>query len=99
MRHGPRLGAIAEPGDAGLTGAAHAAVERAAGLHAVPDDPAIAMLARRSEKVDRALEAVEGVALPVQDHVEGLVVLVAAALAPRHDLSSPRARRVKTALG
>src|SRR5262249_45221205 len=56
-------------------------------LHAVADDPAAAVVAARGEGVDRALEAVERVGGAV-DHLERLVVVVAADFAARHGRSS-----------
>jgi hypothetical protein len=43
---------------------------------AVSDDPAVAMRANRCQRVDRALEAVEGVVLPTDDYFERLVILI-----------------------
>jgi two-component system nitrogen regulation sensor histidine kinase NtrY len=59
--------------------AVRAAVEGPVLLHAVADDPALAVGARRGERVDRAFERVEGagLAIPGGDG-EGLVVVVAA---------------------
>src|SRR5215210_5577131 len=56
-----------------------AAVERAVCLDAVPNHPDPAILADRGERVDRTLEAVEGVRVPT-GHRDGdrLVVIVAA---------------------
>ena len=45
---------------------------------AVSDDAAVAMRANRRERVDRALEAIEGVVLPADDYFKGLVISVLA---------------------
>src|SRR5262249_39536201 len=60
---------------------ARAAEHLSPGLDAVPDDLAPAVLARRGQPVDGALEAVEDVVIAAVDDLEGLVVLVAAHLA------------------
>src|SRR3989442_1626087 len=69
---------------AGHARAAGAAEELPGGLDAVAGDLAAAVGARRRHAVDRALEAVEHVALAGRHYLEGLVVLVAAHLALRH---------------
>ncbi len=53
-------------------------------LDAVSDDLAPAVLARRREGVNRALEAVERVRRALDSNLEGLVVVVSADLAARH---------------
>src|SRR5919198_1209237 len=73
---------------AGQPGAIGTAVEAEAGLDPVADDPAAAVLADRRQRVDGALEAVEGVARPLRDDLERLVVVVAANLAARHGSAS-----------
>src|SRR5262245_26827215 len=67
-----------------LAGAVGAAVEAAAHLGPVPDDGAPTVLAPGRQACDRALEAVERVAVAGRDHLEGLVVVVAADLAFGH---------------
>jgi hypothetical protein len=62
-----------------------AAEERAVLLEPVADDPDAAMVAARGERMDGALEAVEGVGGSVHAHLERLVVVVSARLAPGHD--------------
>ena len=52
------LHAIGRAGDAGFCGAVGAAKHAAVGLDAVPNDPAAAVLAGRSERVDRAIAIV-----------------------------------------
>jgi len=42
------------------------------------DDPAVAMRANRRQRVDRALEAIEGVVLSANDYFERLVIFVLA---------------------
>src|SRR4051812_49628960 len=59
-----------------------AAVEGAVGLDAVADDLAPAVRADRRELVDRALEAVEGVAVARRDHLERQGVVISADLPP-----------------
>src|SRR5687768_2547332 len=76
-----RAGAVGKPFHAHRLGAVNAAEILAARLHAVTDDPALAMVASRREHVDRALEAVEDVRLSVHDDRERLVVAVSAVLA------------------
>src|SRR5690606_9015198 len=55
-----------------------AAVEAAVALDAVTDDSALAMRARRRERLDGALEAIEGVRRVTGVHFERFVVSVAA---------------------
>src|SRR5918994_144173 len=84
-------GPVDRGGDALVLGAVRAAEEPAIRLDAVADDLHAAVLAHRGQRVDRALERVEGVALAVPGDLECLVVLVAAHLTGRH-LSPPTAR-------
>jgi hypothetical protein len=51
---------------------------------AVADDTAIAVWANRRQRVDCALEAVEGVALSAHDNFKRLVIFVLANFACRH---------------
>ncbi len=89
------LGAIAHVGHARLVRAVRAAEGPPLGLGAVPDHAAPAVGAARRERLDRALEAVEHVALPGGLDLERLVVLVPADLArPRHR-SPSRALRAR----
>ena len=53
-------------------------------LPAVPNNPAVAVRANRDERVDRALETVEGMALPSHKYFECLVILVFAHFACSH---------------
>ena len=53
-------------------------------FNAVPDDPAVAMCANRRQRVDGALETVEGVVLPADDHFKRLVIFVVANLTCSH---------------
>jgi hypothetical protein len=64
--------------------AVDAAENLAISFNAVPDDPAVAMRANRRQCVDRALEAIEGVVRPVNDHFKRLVVFIFANFACRH---------------
>src|SRR5690242_16650376 len=61
-----------------------AAIHLAGFLQPVAGDAHTAGRANRGERVDRTFEAVEGVRLPCHRHLEGLVIVVAAGLAPRH---------------
>src|SRR3982751_2779853 len=84
-RRSPRvLDAVFEPFDSRFLGAARAAVEGPVALDAVADDLAAAMGALRRQRVDGALERVEGVWFPSHRHGERLVIVVAAYLAFRH---------------
>jgi hypothetical protein len=79
------VGAVSDLGGAGvLTGTAGAAEEAVVDLGAVPDHLAAAVLARRCQPMDSALEAVEHVSLASGDDLERLVVVVPADLAHRH---------------
>jgi hypothetical protein len=53
-------------------------------FNAVPDNPAIAMRASRRQRVDGALETVEGVTLTGDDHFKRLVIFVVANLTCSH---------------
>ena len=55
-----------------------AAEDLSVSFNAVPDNPAIAMRASRRQSVDGALETVEGVVLPADDHFKRLVIFVVA---------------------
>jgi hypothetical protein len=71
----------------GLTGAMRAAVDRAR-LHAMTAYPDSAVVAGGSKGVRGTLEAVEGVRIsPQHNHLEGLIVLVAANLALSYSYS------------
>src|ERR671911_2196389 len=71
----------------GLAGAMRAAVDRAR-LHAVTAYPDPAVVAGGSKGVRGTLEAVEGVRIsPRHNHLEGLVVLVAANLTMSYSYS------------
>src|SRR4051812_11643502 len=77
-------GVVDDPGDACFMRAVRAAIERAAGLDAVADDHARAVLAPRRQLVNGALEAVEGVTPAGDDDLKAPLVFVAADLAFRH---------------
>jgi hypothetical protein len=53
-------------------------------LHAVPNDPAVAVRANRRERVDCALEAIEGVVLAGDDYLKRLVIFIFANFACSH---------------
>jgi len=61
-----------------------AAEDFAALLHAVPNNPTVAMRANRRERMDRALETIEGVMLAGNNHFERLVILIFANFACSH---------------
>src|SRR5688572_30047176 len=75
---------VLEPAHARLLRAVGAAEDAPVGLDAVANHPATAVLARRGETVDRALEAVERVGRAGHRDVEGLVVFVSAHFTPGH---------------
>ena len=53
-------------------------------LHAVPDDPAVAVRANWRKRMDRALEAVKGVVLIGNDYLKRLVIFIFANFASSH---------------
>src|SRR5205814_1896217 len=53
-------------------------------FNAVSDDPAVAVGANRRQCMDRALEAIEGVMLPANDHFKRFVVFIFANFAYSH---------------
>jgi N-acetylmuramic acid 6-phosphate (MurNAc-6-P) etherase len=81
--------AVAQSCDAGLLGAAGTAEHPPVRLETMADDPATAVLAGGSERVNRALEAVEDVRLASEADLEGLVVFVPADLAAGHTHDLP----------
>ena len=68
-----------------------AAEDFASLLHAVTDDPALAVRADWRECVDCALEAIEGVMLTGNDHFKRLVIFIFANFACSHTKSLSRA--------
>ena len=54
------------------------------GFHALADHPAMAMRANWCQRVDRALEAIEGVMLAGNDYFKRLVVFILAKFASDH---------------
>src|SRR5437762_271189 len=72
------LSAIAQSVHAQSLGAVIAAKELSAGFESVTDDSDAAGCAVGCERLNRALETVIGMALPVFDHLECLVVVIAA---------------------
>jgi hypothetical protein len=69
---------------AGLASAVDAAEHLSISFNAVPDNPAIAMRANWRQRVDGALETVEGVTLTGDDHFKRLVIFVFANLTCSH---------------
>jgi hypothetical protein len=53
-----------------------AAVDLSVGFNAVPDNSAIAVRANRCQRMDRALEAVEGVTFSTNDYLKRLVIFI-----------------------
>src|SRR5262249_28038094 len=80
-----RADPIAQTGDANGLRAMLAAEECAVLLEAVPDDADAAVLAGRRQRMDRALEAVEGVGGAVHGHLKRLVVVVSTSFTSGHD--------------
>jgi hypothetical protein len=68
-----------------LSCAVGTAVERSLGLDTVANDPALAVLAHRSELVNRTLEAVERMGVAGSDDLERQIVIVAADLTASHE--------------
>ena len=66
-----------------------AAINFAVSLRAVADHFATAMGAARGERVNRAFEAVEDMALSLRRHFEALVVIIPADFTFRHFVSFP----------
>jgi hypothetical protein len=62
----------------------HAAEDFSVRFDAVADYAAITVWANRRQRVDRALEAVEGVTLSGHDHFKRFVIFVIANFACRH---------------
>ena len=69
---------------AGFSGAVDAAENLSVGFNTVSHNPAVALRANRRQRVDRALEAVERVVLPANDHFKRLVIFVFANFAYSH---------------
>jgi len=69
---------------AAFPGAVSTAKEGALRLNPVPYDLAAAVLAHRSEPVDGAFEAVEGMGVTGGNHLEGQVIVVAADFTSSH---------------
>jgi hypothetical protein len=65
---------------------------------AVSDYPAVAVRANRRQRVDRALEAIEGVVLAGNDHFKRLVIVIPANFAFSH-ISVSRAAAHAEVLG
>jgi hypothetical protein len=55
-------------------------------LQAVPDDADSAMIAGRCERMNGALEAIEGMRLAVHRDLKGLVIVIAAGFTCSHDV-------------
>ena len=59
-------------------------------LHTVTDDPALAVGANGGQRVDCALEAIEGVVLASDNHLKGLVIFIFTNFACSHTKSLSR---------
>ncbi len=53
-----------------------AAKDLSIGFYAMADDPAVAVRANRRKRMDRALEAIEGVVCAGNDYLERLVIFI-----------------------
>ena len=54
------------------------------GFNTVPDNPAVTVRTDRRQRVDRALEAIEGVMLSANDYFKRLVIFIFANFACSH---------------
>jgi hypothetical protein len=80
----PTLNAVFQLRFASGAGAVHAAKDLSARFDAVADDTAVAVGANRRQRMDCALEAIEGVTLSAHDDFKRLVIFVLANFACRH---------------
>jgi hypothetical protein len=62
----------------------NAAKDLSISFHAVANYPAVAVRTNWRQRVDRALEAIEGMMLPGNDYLKGLVVFIFANFACGH---------------
>jgi hypothetical protein len=65
------------------------AKETPADLHAVPNHPAVAMLANGRDSLNRAFKAVERMFLPGSNQLKSLIVIVTTNFTRGHICSSP----------
>jgi hypothetical protein len=79
-----RLNAIFQLRFAGRARAVDAAENLSIDFHAVPDDSAVAMRANRRQRVDSALEAVEGVVFSGNNYFKRLVIFIFTNFAGSH---------------
>ncbi len=77
--------AVIGGGVSGLTSVVDAAEDLPFFFDAVADHPAAAMRTRRSQRVNRLLEAIEDMCSALQPHLEAFVVIVPAEFAFGHD--------------
>ena len=80
----PTLSAVLQLRCAGRACAVHTTENFSVRFDAVADDTAVAVGANRRQRVDCALETVEGVTLSAHDHFKRLVIIVLANFACRH---------------
>ena len=73
-----------------------AAADLSVSFNGVPNNPAIARRATWRQRVDGALETVEGVTLPADDHFKRLVIFVVANLTCKPNTDVSRAERLAT---
>jgi hypothetical protein len=83
---------------AGRTRAVDATENLSVRFNAVPDNPAVAVGTNRRQRVDRALEAIEGVTLPANDNFERLVIFIFANFACSHTQNVSHAVRFAAVL-
>jgi hypothetical protein len=81
---GPTLNAILQLRCAGLACAVDTAEDFFVRFDAVADDTAVTVRANRRKRVDRTLEAIEGVTLSAHDDFKRLVIIILANFAYRH---------------
>jgi hypothetical protein len=97
QRQGPRDGSntIAEALDAFGLGAMFAAIELITIFQTVAYNACATMFARGRQLPDSAFEAVKGVCFAIHHDLKGLVVIVAASFADRHDITSGLINRLR----
>jgi hypothetical protein len=84
LPHACNLDAVFQLRLAGRARAVDAAEDLSVRFDAVSDYPAVAMGANRRQRVDRALEAIEGVMFAANDYFKRLVIFILANLACSH---------------
>ena len=92
MGNGFALSAVLQLGRTGLARAVDATEYLGIRFDAVTDDTAVAVRAHRCQRVDRAFEAIEGVALSPHNYFKRFVIIILADFTSRH-IEFVRARR------